>query len=225
VISGSVVNFIGTAVPFSAFALGSNACGILNAPTIQGNGTKLQAAGTVSGSAGVTFCTDAGGNTTTTGCTGGGSSFVDYVAPRNAITSNGTDQAAFTYAAPALPAGACYSIKFAFYSATAIGSIKIKVDGTLIATPFGNPGLTGLSEEVDYCNNAGVQNAQSFYYASQMFYGGNVYASGTENSPSDTDARLSTPSAFNWSSGHTITITCNTSSGTSIMTGAVLHAH
>lgn len=46
----------------------------INSANLQGNGTKFQMATTVSGTAGLTFCTDASGNATTTGCSVGAAS-------------------------------------------------------------------------------------------------------------------------------------------------------
>lgn len=46
----------------------------INPANLQGNGTKFQMASTVSGTSGLTFCTDASGNATTTGCSVGSAS-------------------------------------------------------------------------------------------------------------------------------------------------------
>lgn len=46
----------------------------VNSANLQGNGTKFQMASTVSGTSGLTFCTDVSGNATTTGCSTGSAS-------------------------------------------------------------------------------------------------------------------------------------------------------
>jgi hypothetical protein len=64
-------------VPASATALASNSSNQIVAATLQGTDTKLQTAGTVSGTA-ATLCTDVNGGTTTVGCTPSGGGIVTY---------------------------------------------------------------------------------------------------------------------------------------------------
>lgn len=224
---GTNIQIIGTAVPLSATVLGSTAGGLLAAASLQGNTTKVQLAGTISGT-GASLCTDANGNTTTSGCSSGGNTFVNYINGGITQTNDGTDKAFFTYAAPALPAGACYHFYFEVGSAGAVPyAMKVFVGATLVATPWaGTGGIFGFKFDFDYCNNAGVQNAQTLFYHYNNYNTGsglvNIYAA---NSPSNTDLTVSAPTAVNWATGKNITITTNGASGDVLLVGVLISAH
>ncbi len=180
--------------------------------------------------------TDTGGNhlnftQSTDACScgtsgGGGASFSDFTSGAVTVTNTGSDVTIYSYAAPALPAGACFNIKFYLQFTGAVATTtKIFVGATQIATPFTSlAATTDVEWDIDYCNQSGVQNAQYLVYVRPMVYGiptgGSNYMKG-----SGTDATFNTPTAVDWSTGKTITIKTNAASDDTVGVFAQIHQH
>lgn len=138
---------------------------------IQGTDTKLLSAGTVSGTTGATFCTDANGGATTTGCSGGGSGVtIQTNGSGNAVQStlnfiNSTANATgltITAINPATTGNERFeiggTIAHASIANTAVtpgsytsANITVAADGSIIAASNGSGGGGGVSN----CSTAG----------------------------------------------------------------------
>lgn len=131
-----------------------------------------------------------------------------------ALTGVSNDIVACTITAvPALAAGQCYAWKGGGFSATAY-TMKIIVDGTTtIASPvqqspsFAN---NNFFFEEQYCNTAGVQNAQKLSPMTGSFVVGWQQGAGPTNIIEEAQGGTTyplTPTAIDWSLTHTITVT------------------
>jgi hypothetical protein len=163
---------------------------------------------------------------------GGGNSFADYTSGSVTVANTGSDVTIYSAAMPALPAGACYSLKFDLqFGGSVAATIKLFVGSTQIGTPFAGTGaITDIAYDIDYCNQAGVQNAQNLLYFSGRYGTGGTgpvtfYAGGTNGSPSNTDATFSTPTGIDWSSGNTIYLKTNAASANTVGAYLQVHAH
>ena len=129
--------------------------------------------------------------------------------PTTALTMNTTDVAVYSAAnVPALAAGSCYQIYFNL-AAFPGGTIKIKVDSTVIATPIaGGASATNWIAGINYCNDQGSQSVQRTSYIQNQFGGGpTIWIS-------NVDGVFTTPAGVNWNTTHTISLTVNNGSGT-----------
>jgi hypothetical protein len=112
--------------------------------SVQGNGTKLQAAGTISGTAGATLCIDANGNTTTSGCSSG--TTIDNNTLKNAAycPDTGSANALVCTTATAFPgaytAGQAIWVKAANAN-TGATTINVNSLGAVSVTKNGTTGL------------------------------------------------------------------------------------
>ena len=160
----------------------------------------------ITAGAGVTLTWAAG--SLTIGATG--TTPYQYAAgPTSAVTMNSTDQTIYSVAnIPALAAGSCYQV---YYNLAAFpgGTIKIKVDSTVIATPIAGGGsTTNWIAGINYCNDQGSQTVQRTGYLQNQFGNGpSVWVS-------NADGVFLTPAGVNWNTTHTISLTVNNGSGT-----------
>jgi hypothetical protein len=231
--TGSVVlatspTLVTPALGTPASGVGTNLTGIPPAAvtSAQGNGTKFQlSTGTTTTNDCVKF--DANGNTVDAGagCGGsGGSSFVDYIAGAATITDIGSNVTLYSYAAPALAAGTCYELRFWLHNPGVATQPFIYAGSTKIATIWSSDASnTDGIWDIEYCNNAGVQNAQTVTYHGSYYGNGppaNFYPNG-----STVEGPTVTPTGVDWSTGHTITIQSLAASGVETGIYLVIHAH
>jgi hypothetical protein len=107
------------------------------AGSIQGNGTKLQAAGTISGTAGTTLCIDGNGNTTTSGCSSAGA--IDNNTLRNAAYCPDTGSSNALVCTTATPFPAAYAPGQALWVKVASGNTG---PATINVNSLGSVGVT-----------------------------------------------------------------------------------
>jgi len=212
---------------------GQNANGTIPACTTPANGCRvvvIKANGTTSWDMSAPGQDGATGPQGPAGTGGsGGASFADYSAGPVSVAANaGSYVSVYSYAAPALAAGACYSIYFGAHATGGNPNVEVLVDSTVIATPWVGMGASNFYNwHVEYCNAGGVQNAQRRIYAAPTFYGGSpttmtaVFAPGYNG----TDNLVDTTTAVDWSSGHTISIQMNPASGAAQGLFALIYAH
>jgi hypothetical protein len=140
----------------------------------------------------------------------------------SAVTMNGSDVSLFTFIVPPLAAGGCYHLDYGVGAGLSSATIKVKIDGTIISTPFTAASITGVNVSVAgvlYCNNAGTQSAQTLTYLLgaagfvTTFFTANSGWSYSAGGPSENDAPISTPAAIDWSVPHTLSITANQANG------------
>lgn len=112
---------------------------------------------------------------------------------------------------PALAAGACYTIEFALNTPNTVAfTPEMTVDGTVVTT-FSNVGAAYFAQTFEYCNNAGVQNAQTLSFMDGGYNSNNGANAGlTQYSI----APFSTPIAIDWSTSRTIAILTSGTSST-----------
>jgi hypothetical protein len=145
--------------------------------------------------------------------------FTSFQGTTSSFAPGGSEVTIYSVSAPALAAGACYSIEYGLMGLSG-ATVKIKVDGTMVSEPSAGFTAADLSAQVRYCNNTGTQNSQTLFYTQPVFYAvssgfpQNGTAPGAEN-------WVNTPSAINWSTGHTITLTLQQASGS--VAGAYFH--
>lgn len=146
---------------------------------------------------------------------GGSTPFSQAVLDNNGVSMTGSDVTMATISnVPALAAGSCYIITgISVGSATWTG--KIFVDATQIATPI-TASAAGYYQNWSfrYCNTTAQSAQKKFYtfscYATNIGLGWYCTSYFGENA-------LSTPTAVDWSTSHTITFKMNAASGTADM--------
>jgi len=115
------------------------------AGSVQGTGTKLQAAGTIGGAAGTALCIDANGNTTTSGCSTGGA--VDNNTVKNAAYCPDTGSTNTLVCTTATTFPAAYAAGQAIWVKVAngnTGTTTININ-SLGAVSVTKNGMTGLA--------------------------------------------------------------------------------
>jgi hypothetical protein len=149
-------------------------------------------------------------------------SFNAFQGTGSAVNMNGSDVSLLTFTVPPLAAGGCYRIDYGVGAGLSSATIKVKIDGTTISTPFTAGSNTGVNVSIAgvlYCNNAGTQSAQTLTYTFgaagfvTTFFTPNSGWSYSAGGPSENDSPISTPAAIDWSVPHTLTITANQASG------------
>jgi hypothetical protein len=131
----------------------------------------------------------------------------------------GSDVTIYTFSSvPALAAGGCYTFSAAMGPAsTNTVTFKIFVDSTQVSTPFTSfsTGYVYVWQSY-YCNNSGVQNAQTLntMYGWYSAYPGSWSALGPGLSSQFGENPHTTPTAVDWSTTHTITVKANAAGGT-----------
>ena len=187
---------------------------------VQGNAAKVQLAGTNSGASGAGLCNDANGNTTTSGCSGGGSAPANYSCAGVSNTMTGSDVTMCSFSGVSLAAGACLTFQ-GIVEAAQNYVLKINAGTTTISIPVGSNNTWGgfyVSWASMYCNNSGVQNAQSLnplwgFYQNNYAYGFSPVSFWAED-PVGSGLYPSTPTAVNWAAAQTLSVTMNAASGT-----------
>jgi hypothetical protein len=134
------------------------------------------------------------------------------------VSMSGTAATIYTFASvPAIPAGlgsgSCLSLNYLIWGSTStLASTKVFVDATQIMSSAGNGGATaGVYVIARYCNNSGVQNAQTISvidagYTTSLSQGAKVSGAMFSNYEI-------TPTGIDWSTSHTITIQATGTSG------------
>lgn len=119
-----------------------------------------------------------------------------------AVAMNGSDQVLYSANLPPLPAGACYVLAWAT-GALSDATVELKIDGTIVNTPFTAGTVSSLSVSNDhYCNQLPSQSTQ--------FFGAN----NTNSAAWTYWTQTNTPAAsVDWSVGHAISITANQANG------------
>ncbi len=135
------------------------------------------------------------------------------------VTQTGSYVTIFSQASvPALAAGACYTIEFAFFTPGAAAfTPEIMVDSTVVANLGSFGPAVFFNQTYEYCNNAGVQNAQTSTYLSGGYITANTTGQGMSNYAAL--APFTTTTAIDWSTSPTITLLTNGASST--VTGTV----
>lgn len=157
-------------------------------------------------------------STHTWSCVSTGGGFIYSQGPNSsATTMTGSDVTIFTASSvPALSAGACWDIKFTIKAGTAGGaSYKLYVDATAVSTIASTGGTAWKQVQFLYCNNAGVQNAQTITEYINAYCIDGSCATGTTGWTSDFPQGI-TPTitnSVNLATSHTITITGSAPSG------------
>ena len=166
-----------------------------------------------------------------------GSTFQNYQAGAASITANSAAYVdVYTYAAPALPAGGCWTITYNYHNAVVTGTTtaRIVVDSTVIATPWVGLGSTNYYQTtINYCNQTGVQNAQYMIYTEPVMYAAGTFASSGPvffQTPygGGPDTTFNTPTGVDWSTGHNIKLQMNpggTAAASAIGVFAIIYAH
>ena len=194
---------------------------------VQGNTAKVQLAGTNSGATGAGLCNDANGNATTSGCSGGGSggSALNYSCGGVSNTMTGSDVTMCSFPGVSLAAGACLTFQ-GMVEAAQNYVFKINVGSTTVSIPVGSNNTWGgyyVSWATMYCNNPGVQNAQTLnplwgFYQTNYGYGGAPTSYWAEDLIG-TGPYPWTPTAVNWATAQTLSVTMNAASGTGTVFG------
>lgn len=157
-----------------------------------------------------------------TGATGpqgpGGTPQIDHQVTTSAMAMTGTsnDITIYSTAGVTLAAGQCFNIEFGgvFTSTGAGTTVKVKVGTTVVGTLFtGFGAATVNSGRFTYCNNSGVQNAQTYYYGLTPYYGAFTVGVGVTFYVS-ADGLNGIPTAVDWSTSKTVVLTANGTNGT-----------
>lgn len=151
-------------------------------------------------------------------------SFNSFQGPLSAVTMNGSDVTLYSTTLPPLAAGGCYSLSYGIGAGLLNATIKVKIDGTTISTPYASASMTGANismNGVRYCNNPGTQSSQTLIYAGGAL---GFLASYLPNSTWDYsqasgagnpgEALISTPTPVNLAQSHTLSLIVNQASGT-----------
>ena len=212
---------------------GQNSNGTISACATPANGCKvvvIKANGTTSwdmSAPGVDGAQGAQGPQGPAGSGGGG--FADFVSGASSVSADsGNYVTVYSYSAPALASGSCYSIQFEVHATGGSPTLEVLADTTVIATPWAGMGSSNYYYwTLEYCNNSGVQNAQTLIYAGPTFYGtsSNNLQNLFQVGYGGPDSVVNSPAALNWASGHTITIQMNPASGNAQGVFALIHAH
>jgi hypothetical protein len=188
---------------------------------VQGNTANVQLAGINSGASGAGLCNDASGNTTTSGCSSGGSSSpANYSCGGVSNTMTGSDITMCSFSGVSLAAGACLTFQ-GMVEAAQNYVLKINAGTTTISIPVGsNNAWAGyyVSWATMYCNNPGVQSAQTLnplwgFYQATYGYGIQPTSFFSED-PLSGGTYPWTPAAVNWAGSQTLSVTMNAASGT-----------
>jgi hypothetical protein len=188
---------------------------------VQGNTAKVQLAGTNSGVSGAGLCNDANGNTTTSGCSGSsGSAPANYSCGGVNNTMTGSDVTMCSFSGVSLAAGACLTFQ-GMVEAAQNYVLKINAGATTISIPVGSNNTWGgyyISWATMYCNNPGVQNAQTLnplwgYYQANYAYGYGPSPFWAEDLVGGSPYPW-TPTAVDWSTAQTLSVTMNAAGGT-----------
>jgi hypothetical protein len=188
---------------------------------VQGNTAKVQLAGTNSGASGAGLCNDANGNTTTSGCSsGGGTAQANYSCGGVGNTMTGSDVTMCSFSGVSLAAGACLTFQ-GMVEAAQNYVLKINAGTTTISIPVGSNNTWGgfyVSWATMYCNNPGVQNAQTLnplwgFYQNAYGYNNSMVPFFAEDLVTGSPFPL-TPTAVNWSTAQTLSVTMNAAGGT-----------
>jgi hypothetical protein len=190
---------------------------------VQGNTATIQLAGANSGATGAGLCNDANGNATTSGCSSGGGSPAtptNYSCGGVGNTMTGSDVTMCSFSGVSLAAGACLTFQ-GMVQAAQNYILKINVGSTTVSIPVGSNNTWGgyyISWATMYCNNPGVQNAQTLsplwgFYQSNYGYGQSPTSYWAEDLIG-TGPYPWTPTAVNWAAPQTLSVTMNAASGT-----------
>lgn len=186
---------------------------------VQGNTAKVQLAGANSGVAGASLCNDANGNATTSGCSGGsGGPPPNYSCGGVSLPMTGSDVPVCSFSGVSLAAGACLTFQ-GLVEAAQNYVVRIKAGSTTVSVPVGSNNTWGgyyVSWATMYCNNPGVQNAQTLvplwgYYQSSYAYGGAPVPFWAED---ESVSYPPAPAPVDWSTAQTLSVTMNAASGT-----------
>jgi hypothetical protein len=189
---------------------------------VQGNTATVLLAGANSGATGAGLCNDANGNATTSGCSGGGSpaSPPNYSCGGVNNTMTGSDVTMCSFSGVSLAAGACLTFQGMVEAAQSY-VVKINIGSTTVSIPVGSNNTWGgyyVSWASMYCNNPAVQNAQTLnplwgFYQSNYGYGANPTPFWSEDL-TGVGPYPWTPTAVNWATAQTISMTMNAAGGT-----------
>jgi hypothetical protein len=128
------------------------------------------------------------------------------------VSMSGTAATIYTFSSvPAIPAGlgsgSCLVLNYLIWGSTSqLTSVTLWVDSTQVlttATGIGGPSA-GLYTIARYCNNSGVQNAQTFTIIDAGYV--TSLSQGTKTSIAQYANYEITPTGIDWSTTHTITI-------------------
>lgn len=144
-----------------------------------------------------------------------GSAYFYFKGPQAAVTQTGSNVDVFPAitGVSALAAGGCYLIEAGLINDGGAGvtiAFSVSVDSTSVYTAYSGTGIAdNIQLKVLYCNQNGVQNAQTA--VSYPTYYGN-----SPNAPASTlsTTYTATPTAVDWTTTHTIHIYTNIASGT-----------
>lgn len=167
------------------------------------------ATGPSGGPAGPTGPTGANGATGPTGANGASGTFATSLGQTSSISETGSPVTVFSVpSVPALASGSCYFITSLTYATVAETNQKLVIDGTAVATILSGTGQAPFQNDFAYCNNAGSQTAQSITPTYTAYATGNSWISNYNGLAIPT-----TPTAVNWATTHTVSITSTASSG------------
>lgn len=169
------------------------------------------------------YTTSTGGSCTWTAVGGSSGPFINSQGNTGAITMTGSDVTIWSVTGvSALATGSCYQIDFTILDNTAGGFTHgyLKVDGTIVSDLLGGAGSAGFYQafHFSYCNNVGSQAAQTMVQGNSGYCGVSSNCAGGSYTGSVTPIGiLSTPTAVNWATTHTVSFTLAAASGN--MTG------
>jgi len=140
------------------------------------------------------------------------------------VSMTGADVTLYTASLPALSVGKCFAIAYSITSGLNGASVTVAIDGTVIFEPLLSITNVDIWNSAIYCNASGSQATQTLVYGVQpTFNFANPNGSGSPSwvlnnqlalSHTSNGAVLTTPTAIDWSMGHTLTVVANQPSGT-----------
>lgn len=184
-------------------------------PTTPFNSFTQQLADVTPG--GANGATGATGATGSTGATGpGGSPQVDFQTATSAISMTGSDVTIYSTTGVTLAAGQCLRIDYASNTSSAGNTtMKVKVGSTVVATPFTGFGTVNVAWfSFHYCNNPGSTTAQTGDYVSGIPSFSTNASAATPTLFTPAVGMYAIPTAVNWGSSQTISLTAVDASGT-----------
>jgi hypothetical protein len=148
--------------------------------------------------------------------------FNSFQAGGTAVTMNGSDQTLYSVSLPPLRPGGCFAISYGIGAGLDTATLKLKIDGTTISTPFTAGSLTAVDVSLSglqYCNLPASQANQSLIYlgGASAFLNfatpNSAWSYATGATGAENDPPVGTPSAVDWSVPHALTLTASQSGG------------